>query len=90
MIMKFVLSPDLHAQLKKLAKRDKNLLKKVRQQLKLFSQHPAHPSLRTHKLSGDLKKMWSISVTRKIRMTYLVEEDTAIFTQLGTHDEIYR
>lgn len=89
-MMNIVLSPELNTQLKKLAKKDKSLSEKVHKQLGVFSQDPAHPSLRIHKLSGALKNFWSISITRKHRMTYLVEEDTAIFTQLGTHDEVYR
>ncbi len=88
--MKIVLSPELHNELKKLAKKDKSLTEKVRKQMALFSQDPTHPSLRTHKLSGSLKNLWSISITRKLRMTYIVEEDTVIFTQLGTHDEVYQ
>lgn len=88
--MQIVLSPELEINLKRFAKIDKNLSLKIAKQLNLFKQNPKHPSLRTHKLTGELKNLWSISITRKIRMVYIVEGDVAIFTKLGTHDEVYK
>ena len=60
-------------------------------QLSLFVKNPKHPSLRTHKLSGRMKNMWSISITMSIRMVYLrINEDSYVFVKIGTHEEIYK
>lgn len=73
-------------------KRDKTkVFKKIKLQLALFEANPKHPSLRTHKLKGNLKNRWSISITRNFRMIYLLEkEDQAYFIDIGTHDEVYK
>mgnify|MGYP001601083085 FL=1 len=87
--MQIVLSPELEINLKRLTKNDKSLKAKITKQLNLFKQNQRYSSLRTHKLTGELKNLWSISITRKIRMVYILEGDIAIFTKLGTHDEVY-
>ena len=49
-----------------------------------------HPSLRTHKLKGNLVNTWSISVEGNIRLIYTVKNNEAIFFKIGSHDEVYR
>lgn len=71
-------------------KKDPNLAKLIAKQLKLFNTNPQHVSLRTHKLSGELKNLWSISINKSIRMTYIQEGEEALFIDIGTHDEIYK
>jgi len=57
----------------------------------LFIQDPFHPSLKTHKLSGNLKNLWSFSVTYDIRVIFFFEDNNkkAIFIDIGSHDEVY-
>ena len=61
-----------------------------KKQLNLFSIDPKHKSLRVHKLSGELKQLWSISINKEIRMVYVQEKDVVYFSDIGTHDEVYR
>lgn len=84
------LSDEVVEKLKKIEKKDKKLTLGIEKQLVLFSQNPKHPSLRLHKLTGELQNLWSISITEGIRMVYLQKQDEAHFTDLGTHDELYR
>lgn len=88
--MQIRLSDDLKQKLVQLRKKDKRLVNRAQKQLKLFSANPIHPSLRVHKLSGQLKNMWSISITKGIRMVYLLFDNEAYFFDIGTHDEIYK
>lgn len=88
--MKIDLSSDTIRLLEKTQKKDKKLSQKIDKQLALFKENPKHPSLRTHKLAGNSDNRWSISITRSIRMVYILEEkDLAYFIDLGTHDEVY-
>lgn len=89
--MKAKFSPFIQKQIKNIFKKDKKLANRIEKQIALFEEDPKHPSLRTHKLSGSLQHMWSISITMNIRMVYiLLDNQIAIFVKMGTHDEVYR
>lgn len=89
--MRIKISPDVFDSLKKIKQKDKELARKIEHQLQLFKNNPKHPSLRAYKLSGKLKSRWSISMTRGIRMVYILQDsDVAFFVDLGTHDQVYR
>lgn len=89
--MKIRFSPDFIKLLKKIKKTDKTLIIQVNKQLKLFQLQPQHPSLRTHKLTGKMKNRWSISLSKSLRMIYiLLQSDEAYFIAIGTHDKVYR
>ena len=89
--MKVRFSDEVDGNLKKIYKKNKKLAKLIEKQLKIFRNDPRHPSLRIHKLSGRFHDRWSISITRGIRMIYsLLDEDEAYFTDIGTHDQVYR
>lgn len=88
--MKFRISPALDKRLQKLLKTNPQIGLKIEKQLDLFFQDHRHPSLKTHKLSGELNNFWSISVTKSLRMTYIFDDQGACFVDFGTHDQVYR
>lgn len=89
--MKAKFSPLVQNEIRKIRKKEKNLAGRIEKQIALFEESPKHPSLRTHKLSGALNNMWSISITVSIRMVYiLIDEGNALFIKIGTHNEVYR
>ena len=60
------------------------------QKVAQFQQDPFQPTLRTHKLSGKMKNMWSFSIEYDARVIfYFTDEDKAVFVDIGTHDEVY-
>jgi len=60
--------------------------KKVEQ----FTIDPFDQSLKTHKLSGKLKELWSFSVEYDDRVLfYFTEDGNAVFVDIGSHDEVY-
>jgi mRNA-degrading endonuclease YafQ of YafQ-DinJ toxin-antitoxin module len=64
--------------------------KKAEDKILLFKSNPFHPSLRLHKLSGDLESYWSISIDMKHRIIIKIRENgDIILVTIGKHD-IYR
>lgn len=65
------------------------------QVLEKLAEDPFHPSLRTHKLSGQLQGLWACWVEYDCRIVFAFEpdpdtgEDMIVLIDLGTHDEVY-
>ncbi len=88
--MNYYINDKLIKKLSKIKKRQPVLLEQIRKQLLLFKLNENYPSLRNHKLKGDMGEMWSISVGMNFRMIYFIENNEAYFFECGTHDEVYR
>jgi proteic killer suppression protein len=88
--MDFSFSTELTNELKKIKQKQPLLLKKIQKQLKNFKENIKHPSLRTHKLKGNLTNTWSISIEGNVRLIYTIKDNEAIFFKIGNHDEVYR
>lgn len=56
---------------------------------RLFRIDSYHPSLKTHRLHGELSGLWSFWVTRDYRVLFEFMKDNAIFYDIGTHN-IYK
>jgi mRNA-degrading endonuclease YafQ of YafQ-DinJ toxin-antitoxin module len=82
------IAQDLAKTLKKIKKKDPVLFCLITKQLKLFSINPKHPSLRLHKLKGELRHAWSISVGMQYRLLFTDGNDFYFFA-FGTHKEVY-
>jgi addiction module RelE/StbE family toxin len=60
--------------------------------LELFINDPFNSKLKTHKLSGKLKGLWSFSIEYDLRVVFYFTNDKpkkAVFVDLGTHNEVY-
>ena len=88
--MNFSFSTEVTNELKQIKQKQPQLFKKIQKQLKFFKENIKHPSLRTHKLKGNLSNTWSISIEGNIRLIYSIKNNEAIFFKLGNHDEVYR
>jgi len=57
---------------------------------KIFKQNITQPSLKTHKLSGQLSSFFAFSVNHSYRILFAIEPDqTIVFINIGTHS-IYK
>ena len=75
---------------KKRIERNQNLKLKFSEKLAQFIQDPFHPGLKAHKLSGKLQGLWSFSIEYDVRVLFFfVEEDKAVFVDIGSHDQVY-
>lgn len=59
------------------------------QKLFLLSDDINHPSLKLHKLKGELSNYYAISVEYDLRIIFEIEGDKIVLINVGPHDEVY-
>ena len=76
---------------KQFKRRHPELLKRYEKTLQLLELNPFHPSLRLHRLKGELKNLHSVSINLQYRITlHLVIKDGLIIPiDIGTHNDVY-
>lgn len=79
---------------KKFDKQFKKLPSKIQQEfakrIELFITERNHHLLKTHKLSGNLRGLWSFNVTADIRVVFDTSYDgVIILVAIGSHSELY-
>lgn len=77
---------------KKWERKHPELRDQFRDKIKLFISDPFHPSLKTHRLSGKLKGLWSISITYEERLTFeFVDKGMkkVLLVDIGKHKDVY-
>ena len=68
----------------------KDLEEKFWRRVEIFKANPHDPRLRTHKLSGELRGLWSFTVEYDVRVVfYFLPKARAVFVDVGNHDEVY-
>lgn len=52
---------------------------------------PLHPSLQLHKLKGNLKEYYSVSINLDYRIVidFVINDKEIIPIDIGSHDEVY-
>jgi addiction module RelE/StbE family toxin len=82
--------------IKRRCKNQPQLQAKVLAVLSMLELDPFNPSLKTHKLKGDLKDFWACSVEYDFRIIfkfYQIDdepEEAIVLIDAGTHDEVYK
>jgi addiction module RelE/StbE family toxin len=62
------------------------------EKLSIFINNPFDSQLKTHKLSGKLKELWSFSIEYDTRVIFYFTKDKpkkVVLIDIGTHDEVY-
>jgi addiction module RelE/StbE family toxin len=86
--MKVKFQKSFTNQFKKLSKTQKQL---VTNTIELFTEAPMHNALRNHPLKDRWLNYRSITAADDLRLHYrVINEDTALFVAIGTHDELYK
>ena len=81
--------------LKRRCKNRPQLQAKVLNTLSLLEIDPFSPTLKTHKLQGELKDLWSCSVEYDFRIVFYFQklenekQEAIVLVDIGTHDEVY-
>ena len=88
--MKYHISEKLIKKFSKIKRKQPDLLDQIKKQLILFELSESYPSLRNHKLKGDMNEIWSISVGMNFGLIYFIEESQAYFFECGSHDQVYK
>lgn len=64
---------------------------KMVERITLFSKDPLAQVLRNHALNTPYRGSFSIDITGDYRaIYYLIDEQTAMFTHIGTHSQLYK
>jgi addiction module RelE/StbE family toxin len=93
--MEVVWSSGFNRSFKKITKKNPQLKDQITKVLKLLADDPFTPSLKSHKLGGDLAGLWSCSVAYDCRMIFNFSEDeeflemVILLIDIGSHDEVY-
>ncbi len=76
---------------KKFIKKHPDLISQYEKTLKILELNPYHPSLKIHKLIGNLKDLCSISINVSYRVTlelYIIDKEI-ILVNVGHHNDVY-
>jgi mRNA interferase YafQ len=80
---------------KRLVRKNPQLQDKILAVIELLSGDPFLPSLKSHKLTGQLEGLWSCSVSYDCRIIFAFRkdeetgEDLIALIDIGSHDEVY-
>ena len=80
---------------KRLIRQNPNLRISIEKTLQKLVDDPFQPSLRSHKLKGDLSNRWSCSIdySNRILFKFVINEETQeeeiLLLTLGSHDQVY-
>jgi addiction module RelE/StbE family toxin len=93
--MQIVWSPGFSRELKRLIRRNPQIRSPIEQTLQKLSEEPFQPSLKTHKLKGELAEKWACSIDYNNRIVFKfiqntdTEEEEILLLAIGSHDEVY-
>lgn len=80
---------------KRVLRKNPRLEEAIFEVLELLVTDPFAPTLKSHKLKGDLEGLWACWVEYDCRIIYTFQpnpdedEDTIVLIDIGTHDEVY-
>lgn len=78
---------------KRYTKKHPDAAEELRATLELLEEDAYHPSLKTHKLKGELAGSWACSAGYDLRIIFeFVQHEGAeaiLLQTVGTHDEVY-
>jgi mRNA interferase YafQ len=81
--------------LRRLIRKQPQLQDKVSEVLDILSVDPLAPSLKSHKLTGQLDGWWACSVAFDCRIIFGLDrdletgEEILLLVDIGSHDEVY-
>lgn len=87
-----IIYPDRYIkQAKKFLKKHPEIHKQYRKTLELLELNPQHPSLRLHKLKGNLSSLSSVSINMSYRIVleFIIQDKDIILVDIGNHDKLY-
>jgi addiction module RelE/StbE family toxin len=93
--MEVVWSSGFKRSFKKITKKNPQLKERIIETLILLADDPFAPSLKSHKLGGNLAGFWSCYVAYDCRIIFNFSEDeqllemVILLVDIGSHDEVY-
>ena len=92
--MEFVWSSGFNRSFRKITNKNPQLKDQIAKVLRLLADDPFTPSLKSHKLGGELAGLWSCSVASDCRIIFNFSEDEELLEMVIllvdiSHDEVY-
>jgi len=87
--MKIEFSSPYRKAFKKLISKNPDLVFVVFNKLFVLSENINHPSLKLHKLKGELKDFYAIPIESNLRIILELHDDGILLINIGTHDDVY-
>ncbi|WP_333393105.1 type II toxin-antitoxin system YafQ family toxin [Microcoleus sp. N9_A1] len=93
--MEVVWSSGFNRSFNKITKKNPQLKDQIAKVLRLLVDDPFTPSLKSHKLGGELAGLWSCSVAYDCRIIFNFSENeellemVILLVDIGSHDEVY-
>jgi len=86
-----IITDEFDKKIKKFLKKHLALHPKVVKTFKLLESNPFHPSLRLHKLKGNLQEYQSVSIDMSYRIVieFIIKDNQIIPIDIGNHEEVY-
>ncbi|MGE5340385.1 MAG: type II toxin-antitoxin system YafQ family toxin [Candidatus Omnitrophota bacterium] len=73
----------------KFFKRHPELIDKFKDIITKMEENPFEVGLKTHKLKGNLKYKYGVSLNYTYRITIAIQEKEVILLDIGPHDAVY-
>ena len=88
---KIIITEEFDKKIKKFLKKHHDMYPKVVITMTLLADNPFHPSLRLHKLQGNLADYHSVSMDMSYRIVieFIIKDGQTIPIGIGSHDEVY-
>lgn len=85
------ITDEFTKKVKKFLKLHRNMMGRYEKTMIILKENPFHPSLRLHKLKGNLNEYYSISINMDYRivMDFIVVDKVIIPIDIGSHDNVY-
>jgi mRNA interferase YafQ len=87
--------PSFKRSFKRLTRKNPQLQEKILEVLELLSNDHFTPSLKSHKLTGQMEGLWSCSVNYDCRIIFAFKrdpetgDDLLVLIDIGSHDDVY-
>ncbi len=86
-------TPKFKKNLEKFVKSYPELVPSLKSTIEQLEKNPFHPILRTHKLKGNLYKLYACSINYRFRIVFDFSSENdcseVILLNIGSHDEVY-
>ena len=89
-MIEITFSPSFKRSFKKRLSKQPEMQERFWKKVEVFTKDPFDNQLKTHKLSGKLREVWSFAIDYDCRVLfYFSEKNNAVFFDIGSHDEVY-
>lgn len=88
---KLLITASYRKRAKKFFKKNHDLIDRYEKILQLMCINPHHPSLRLHKLTGNMAELFSVSINLHYRLIiyFIIKDNLIVPVDIGSHDEVY-